>query len=626
MKVVVVGGGIAGLAAARRLELVAPAAEIVLVESDSVLGGKLRTERVDGFVIEAAPDSFLSRKERGVGLVDELGLSEELIARRPEHHHTFVRRGADLHPLPEGLTGMIPTNLEALERSELLSPEGKLRFASEPDVPPAAGDEDESVGSFVARRFGREAYEALVEPLMTGIYGGDGDRLSLRATFPQLRVLELEHGSILRGLSAPPPSELPPFVSLRGGMGSLVSAVVDAFERTELLLGRGAARVSRSPEGYGLELVDGEVIEADGVVVATPAFVSAQLLADLDPELAAAHAEIPYASSVVVTLAFSRADVTPLDGYGYLVPRVDGADVLACTWTSQKWDGRAPDDSVLIRVYAGRFGGRDLTEDADDDLVALARAEVGLVGVVAEPVLTRVHRWPRRDAAVPPRSSGASRADRRRLVGAPGARLRGSGVPRRRDSRLHPLRRAGRGVGRASSRRSTGVTRETSERLFAEALDLLPGGVSSPVRAFKAVGGSPLFIDRGEGAYLVDVDGNRYVDYVLSWGPLILGHAHPRVVAALEEALRKGTSFGAPSPLELELARPHSRRDAEPRARPLRELGDGGDDERDSRRARLHAADEDRQVRRLLPRPRGSAPRAGGLGRRDARACRTRRA
>ena len=247
VRVAVVGGGIAGLAAARRLELVAPSAEIVLVESDSVLGGKLRTEHIDGFVIEAAPDSFLSRKERGVGLVDELGLHDELVGRRPEHHHTFVRRGNDLHPLPEGLTGMIPTNLEALERSELLSPEGKLRFASEPDVPPAAGDGDESVASFVSRRFGREAYEALVEPLMTGIYGGDGDRLSLRATFPQLRVLELEHGSILRGLSAPPPGELPPFVSLRDGMGSLVSAVVDAFERTELLLGRARrSRVSTS--------------------------------------------------------------------------------------------------------------------------------------------------------------------------------------------------------------------------------------------------------------------------------------------------------------------------------------------------------------------------------------------
>ena len=244
VKVAVVGGGIAGLAAARRLETVAPDAEIVLIESDVVLGGKLRTEHVDGFVIEAAPDSFLSRKERGVGLVQELGLGEELIARRPEHHHTFVRRGGDLHPLPEGLTGMIPTNLDALERSELLSPEGKVRFASEPDVPTAPGVEDESVAAFISRRFGREAYEALVEPLMTGIYGGDGDQLSLRATFPQLRALELERGSILRGVSAPPPSELPPFVSLRDGMGSLVLR-----RRRRARTHRAASRTRRSPSG-----------------------------------------------------------------------------------------------------------------------------------------------------------------------------------------------------------------------------------------------------------------------------------------------------------------------------------------------------------------------------------------
>ncbi len=395
MKVAVVGGGIAGLAAARSLEREAQPVEVVLVESDTTLGGKLRTERVDGFVIEAGPDSFLSRKERGVGLVQELGLGDQLIARRPEHQHTFIRRGDDLHPLPEGLTGMIPTNLEALERSELLSPEGKLRFASEPDVPPAAGDEDESVASFVSRRFGREAYEALVEPLMTGIYGGDGDQLSLRATLPQLRVLELEHGSLLRGLSEPAPSELPPFVSLREGTGSLVSGLVAALERTELLLGRAAARISRRTESYELELADGAVIESDGVVVATPAFVTAELLEELDPGLTEAHAAIPYASSVVVTLAFSRADVTPLDGYGYVVPRVEGGDVLACTWTSQKWEGRAPDGTVLIRVYAGRFGGPDLTAEADADLVARALTEVGLGGVDAVPLLTRVHRWPR---------------------------------------------------------------------------------------------------------------------------------------------------------------------------------------------------------------------------------------
>jgi oxygen-dependent protoporphyrinogen oxidase len=396
MKVVVVGGGIAGLAAARGLEWAAARdVDVVLVESDDVLGGKIRTERVDGFVIEAAPDSFLSRKERGVGLCEELGLGDQLIGRRPENHRSFVRRGRDLHPLPEGLTGMIPTNLDALERSALLSDEGKARFAAEVDVPAASGDEDESVASFVTRRFGREAYVGLVEPLMTGIYGGDGELLSLRATFPQLRVLELEHGSLLRSLPAQSVTgDRPPFVSLRGGMDTLVAALVASLGRTKLLLGRPAQRVFAPAGGYDVELADGETIRADGVVVATPAFVTAALLEELDADLAAAHAEIPYASSVVITLAFSAQDVAPLDGYGYVIPRTESRDVLACTWSSQKWEGRAPAGDVLVRIYAGRFGGRDLTLDSDDELGVLARAEMALLGVIAEPALIRIQRWP----------------------------------------------------------------------------------------------------------------------------------------------------------------------------------------------------------------------------------------
>ena len=284
--------------------------------------------------------------------------------------------------------------------------------------------------------------------------------------------------------------------------------------------------------------------------------MTAELLADLDPELAAEHLAIPYASSVVVTLAFSRADVVPLDGYGYLVPRAEGRDVLACTWSSQKWEGRAPDDCVLLGSTPDGSAGAILTEDADADLVALAREEVAFLGrrlrSRSSSAYTAGHSGCRST------SSGirsGSRGSTQRFAAHPGLALagaayRGVGIP----DCIHSGR-ARRRVGRPRARRSTGVSRERSERLYAEALDLLPGGVSSPVRAFRAVGGSPLFVERGEGAYLVDVDGNRYVDYVLSWGPLILGHAHPRVVAALEEALRKGTSFGAPSPLELELAR-----------------------------------------------------------------------
>jgi oxygen-dependent protoporphyrinogen oxidase len=397
MRAVVVGGGIAGLAAARRLEAVLPTAEVVLVEQDERLGGKVATERVDGFVIEAAPDSFLSRKPRGVGLCEELGLGGELVGRRPESERTFVRRGAELHPLPSGLTGMIPTNLDALAESELLSPEGRARLAAEVDVP-VGGEGDESIASFVSRRLGREAYEAFVEPLMTGIYGGDGEQLSLEATFPQLRALELEHGSLIEGLSAQPAQSaaLPPFVTLRAGMDELVGALTRRLRRTRLVTGRPVGAVSRAGDGYRVELDGGDALETQAVVVAAPAFATAEMLSGLDDELAAAHQEIPYSSSVIVTFGLREEDVShPLDGYGYVVPRVEGADVLACTWTSRKWEGRAPDGALLIRVYAGRFGGPDLTTETDEDLVRLALDELSLLGIDAGPILTRVQRWPR---------------------------------------------------------------------------------------------------------------------------------------------------------------------------------------------------------------------------------------
>jgi oxygen-dependent protoporphyrinogen oxidase len=294
---------------------------------------------------------------------------------------------------------MIPTDLDALAESDLLSAEGKERFAAEVDIPPAPAGEDESIASFVSRRLGREAYEKLVEPLMTGIYGGDGEQLSLRATFPALRTLELEHGSLLRGLLAQPPTTgtHPPFLSLRGGMGVLVDALVRSFERTKIRSGCAVRSIYPRPEGgYAVGLDGGEMLAADALVLAAPAFAVADLVADVDDDFAAAHREIPYASSAIVTLAFRAEDVAhPLDGYGYVVPRSEGSDVLACTWTSQKWPERAPDGTVLMRVYAGRFGGPEVTAYSDAELLALALSEVGLLGIEAEPLLTRVHRWPR---------------------------------------------------------------------------------------------------------------------------------------------------------------------------------------------------------------------------------------
>ena len=398
MKLVVVGGGIAGLAAAYRLERLVPEAEIVLLERTERLGGKLLTEHENGFVVEGAADSFLSRKHRGVGLAEELGLAGELVGRRPENARTFVRHGDLLHPLPEGLTGMIPTNLDALEGSGLLSQSGRKRLAAEADVPVEPAGADESIASFVSRRFGREAYERLVEPLMSGIYGGDGDQLSLQATFPNLRTLELEHGSVLGGLAAQPSpaADYPPFVSFRQGMETFAQRLTQSLERTRILK-RWITDYVESRDGrYAVGTRFGGPFEADGVVLAVPAFSVAKLLSVLDPELSRLHSEIPLASSAIVTLAYRREDVSHrLDGYGYVVPRIVGSDVLACTWSSSKWEDRAPARRVLLRVYAGRFGGRDVTRMTKKDLVTLARDEVRLLGIESQPLLVWVHRWPR---------------------------------------------------------------------------------------------------------------------------------------------------------------------------------------------------------------------------------------
>ncbi|MBA2336163.1 MAG: protoporphyrinogen oxidase [Acidimicrobiia bacterium] len=398
MRIAIVGGGIAALAAARRLERLLPRGDIVLVERERRLGGKLLTERVGGFVVEGAPDSFLSRKERGIGLCTELGLGGELIARRPGMGGTFVRRGGELHPLPEGLSGMIPTHLEALSGSGLLSPAGRERVAAEIDLPPAPPGADESIAAFITRRFGDEAYRMLVEPIMTGIFGGNGDRLSLAATFPTLRELELAHGSVIRGLLAQPSpgGTEPPFLTLRPGLATLASRVVEQLHRTQLLVGRRAVALRCRGGGYLLELDGGDTLPADAAVLALPAHVTAEVVAGLDGGLAAAHAEIPHASSAVVTLAY-RAEAVghPLDGYGYVVPRSERTDVLACTWTSSKWEGRAPEGSVLVRVYAGRSGSRDVATESDASLVTLATEELDLIGIGGQPVLVRIHRWPR---------------------------------------------------------------------------------------------------------------------------------------------------------------------------------------------------------------------------------------
>jgi oxygen-dependent protoporphyrinogen oxidase len=440
--VVVVGGGISGLAAAYHLHRQGETCQISLLEKDARLGGKIVTDRIDGYTVEGGPDCFLSRKPRGTGLTLDLGIAEELRGRQAAYAKTYVRRGRELYRLPAGLSGMIPTDLGALEETPLLSAEGKTRLAQEVTQPLRADSGDESLAAFVTRRMGREAYERLVEPLMGGIYAGDAAQLSLAATFPQLKNIELEYGSLLEGLGKAAPARgpeadaYPPFVTFENGMDELVQQMHAQMKSVNFVTGTAITELTADNGGYRLQLSDGTSVCADAVILATPAHVTAKLTAEIDSDLAEAHAAIPYASSAIVTLAYDMSDIDhPLDGYGYVIPGVEQTDNLACTWSSRKWEHRAPDGHVLMRLYVGRYGRRDVLRDDDRTLTLLAREELRTtLSIEAKPSFSKVYRWPK---AMPQYTMGhLDRLDtiNARLAGYPGlyvagAAYRGVGIP-----------------------------------------------------------------------------------------------------------------------------------------------------------------------------------------------------
>ena len=441
MRVAVVGGGVTGLTAALRVVRRAAGAEVTVFEKNAHLGGKILTERVDGFVIEAGADSFLSRKPRGVGLCEELGIAGRLVARRPEHAGTFVRHRGALHPLPEGFTGMIPTRIDSLAESTLLSPEGRAAMAHERAVPAPSEPGEESIAEFITRRFGREVYERIVEPLMAGIHGGDGEQLSLDATFPQLREFERRYGSVVRGLVASREEvaieDAPPFVSFASGMGEMIAHIASRLGGASIRTGVEVIAVEPRPRGgFTLVLDDGANVGADAVILAAPAPATARIVQALDRELSELLALIAYVSAATVSLAFRARDLPrPVAGYGYVVPRVEGSDVVACTIASNKWPGRAPEGHALLRVYFRARDGGDITREGDDALVRAARRELeSTYGVTAPPALVRVGRWP---SALPQytRGHGARVARiRDRLLRHPGlfvagAAYTGVGIP-----------------------------------------------------------------------------------------------------------------------------------------------------------------------------------------------------
>jgi len=407
-RVVIIGGGIAGLAAAYRLTQTAPDLAITLIESDPRLGGKILTERTDGFIIEGGPDTFLSLKPRGLGLCRELGLENRLHGTNEKIRRTYVMRGNKLHELPEGLTGLIPSRFGPMTKTGLISPLGKLRMGLDYLIPPRSLNGDESLAAFVKRRLGRELYDRLIEPLMGGIYAGDGEQLSLAATFPQLRQTELEHGGLIKGMLAAkkkaPPSKpgskkWSAFLTPTTGLAEIVEALEARLNgaNAEIRCGTRVVGIEAASPGYQARLESGESLPADAIIFATPAFITADLISNLDSQLSNTLGAIPYVATATVSVAYPLADIPrPLDGYGYIIPRAEERPILACTWTSTKFPHRAPEGFGLIRAFVGRAGQEGALDVDDDDLLKLVRDELRrALGITTPPVLHRIFRWPK---------------------------------------------------------------------------------------------------------------------------------------------------------------------------------------------------------------------------------------
>jgi oxygen-dependent protoporphyrinogen oxidase len=411
VRLIVVGGGISGLAAAHRAAELARERgreiELTLLEAADRLGGTIQTERRDGFLVECGPDSFLSEKPWALALCRRLGLEDRLVRTDDRFRRTFVVFRGRLHPLPEGFQLLAPTRLGPLLSSRLFSWPGKLRMACDL-ILPRGTDPDESLGAFVRRRLGREALERVAQPLVAGIYTADPDELSLRATMPRFLEMERRERSVILALwraarKAPAlhqgasGARWSLFVTLADGMEELTRALAACLPPGTVRLKERVTGIVREDGRWRLATENGSRLDADALVLAPESHQAARMLRYVDPGLAHLLDGIPYASSGTVTLAYRRGDVGhPLDGFGFVVPQIERRPIIACTFSSVKYPGRAPEGHVLLRVFMGGALNESVLDVDDAALVATGRAELArLLGVTGEPLFTRVERYPR---------------------------------------------------------------------------------------------------------------------------------------------------------------------------------------------------------------------------------------
>ncbi|HUC97439.1 MAG TPA: protoporphyrinogen oxidase [Candidatus Polarisedimenticolaceae bacterium] len=412
-RIVVVGAGIAGLAAAHRLiELRKDQAldlEVLLLEASDRLGGCIATERAGDFLIEAGPDSFISEKPWALRLCERLGLGPSLVSTQVAHQKIYIVHNGKLVPLPEGFFLLAPTQLAPFVRTPLFSWRGKLRMLAEPLIPRGDTNADESLGAFVRRRLGSEALERVVQPLLGGIYAADPDKLSLISTMPRFKEMEKSHRSIIwamwaeqrrraRKRESGSGARWSLFVTLAGGMQEMVDAIALRLPQGNARLNTAVTNIFPSEDDRRWQLATGtnEILETDGIILATPAFHTAQMLASAVPEAARELSRIAYASSATISLAYHDRDFPrTADSFGFVVPAVESRKIMACTFSSLKYPGRAPEGHVLMRAFVGGSLQPGLLDDNDAILERNVRAEItSLLGVNAEPLLVHIQRHP----------------------------------------------------------------------------------------------------------------------------------------------------------------------------------------------------------------------------------------
>jgi oxygen-dependent protoporphyrinogen oxidase len=412
-RVIVVGAGIAGLAAAHRLTEVAKeksfAIGITLLEASPRLGGTIRSERVGDFLVEAGPDSFITEKPWALRLCERIGLSSRLLSTRAAHQKIYVVQRGKLVPLPEGFFLLAPTRLWPFLQTPLFTWAGKVRMAGELFLPRGEANSDESLGSFVRRRFGQQALERIAQPLVGGIYASDPDQLSLTATMPRFKDMERQKRSVIwamwseqrrraRARETGSGARWSLFVTLAGGMQELVDELARRLPEGTIHLNSPVTVIHRhGDQVHWAVTVNGtETLAADAVILATPAFRSAALLADVAQSAAVELKAIAYASTATVNLAY-RGDDFPRapDSFGFVVPAVEKRKIMACTFSSLKYPGRAPDGHILLRAFIGGSLQPELFQDDDQTMEKNTRDEIAsLFGVSAPPLFARVWRHP----------------------------------------------------------------------------------------------------------------------------------------------------------------------------------------------------------------------------------------